>query len=156
MNDPLVKRDSRGRIVSGSSGNPGGRPKAVRELLDMARASVPKALALAAAFMDDDRLDPRIRLESAKFLASYGLGTPHKQLDDHNEEERRMLAAMSDLEIEDRAREILSTRPLRAVRTARLLPSREPEDATIEGEPRSEEQDGGLSGAGSTASGDRE
>lgn len=122
MNDPLVKRDSRGRLVSGSSGNPGGRPRAVRELLEMARASVPKALSLAVAFMDDERIDPRVRLESAKFLASFGLGTPHKQQADHEEDERRMLAAMTDEEIKNRAREILAERPTREFSKARLLP----------------------------------
>lgn len=66
----------------GQSGNPGGRPKQVRELLELARTSVPKAFALAKELMADPGEDSRVRLEAAKFLTSYGIGAPpREQLD---------------------------------------------------------------------------
>ena len=72
----MARRDALGRIAPGSTLNPGGRSKQVTELLDLARAATPKAIALAETYLDDEELDPRVRLDAAKFLASYGLGKP--------------------------------------------------------------------------------
>ncbi len=60
----------------GPSPNPGGRPKAVAELLDLARSHVPRALRLAARFLRDREMDPRVRLDAAKLVIAYGLGKP--------------------------------------------------------------------------------
>lgn len=69
----------RGRpFPPGQSGNPGGRPKAVRELLELARSQVPGSLELAVKLRDDEKQDARVRLDAAKFLVSYGLGAPPK------------------------------------------------------------------------------
>jgi hypothetical protein len=132
MSDPIVKRDPLGRILQGSSGNPGGRPRAVRELIEVARASVPKALALAVQFMDDERVDPRVRLEAAKLITSYGIGTPHKQQDDHDERERQEILAMSDAELEKHARQILAARVPPLVRIPKRFREGEVVDAVAE------------------------
>ncbi len=63
-------------VKNGASPNPGGRPKAVRELLELARTGTKEALELAMGFLSDVELDPRVRLDAAKFIASYGLGRP--------------------------------------------------------------------------------
>lgn len=72
----------------GQSGNPGGRPKQVLELLKYCRKRTKKALALCEKLIDDETTGEqfeeaasrvaflRIRLEAAKFLASYGMGAP--------------------------------------------------------------------------------
>ena len=72
-----------------ASGNPKGRPRAVRELLDRARKSVPAALELAEQLMGDAEVEARVRLEAAKFLTSYGLGAPPKQPHDDDEADER-------------------------------------------------------------------
>lgn len=69
-------RKADGRFLGGVSGNPGGRPKQVRELLELAREACPAAIELAKSYMGDAELDPRVRLEAAKLLMSYGLGKP--------------------------------------------------------------------------------
>lgn len=70
------------RFKPGQSGNPGGRPKQVRELIELARSTVPKAFMLAQALLADPDEDSRVRLEAAKFLTSYGIGAPPRdQLD---------------------------------------------------------------------------
>lgn len=74
-----VERVDGGRFAPGRSGNPGGRPKAVRELLDRARAAVPAAFDLAEKLVADEKADPRVRLEAARFLTAYGLGAPPKE-----------------------------------------------------------------------------
>lgn len=64
----------------GKSGNPGGRPKAVRELLERARCAVPTALDFAESLLLDEEQDARVRLDAAKFLTAYGLGAPPREL----------------------------------------------------------------------------
>lgn len=61
------------------SGNPGGRPKGVKELLELARSAVPAALALAMKVLGDDEEEARVRLEAAKFLTAYGIGQPPRE-----------------------------------------------------------------------------
>lgn len=84
------------------SPNPGGRPKQVRELLDLARRAVPQALALAMKFIVDEKEDSRVRLEAAKFITSYGLGTPPR------EPHPDALESMSDEELRQEILERLS------------------------------------------------
>lgn len=102
----IVKRDERGRIQKGTSLNPGGRPKAVRELLAVARESVPEALALANRFVADEEMDARVRLEAAKLLLSYGLGSPPK-LDDLDEDAASLRARFESMSDDDLEQEYL-------------------------------------------------
>lgn len=72
----------------GISGNPGGRPKQVLSLLKFCRKRTPKALALCEKLIDDEVTSfdeardmiayKKLRLEAAKFLATYGMGAPPK------------------------------------------------------------------------------
>ncbi len=91
---PWPKGKPRGSPIPGAipfpkgvSPNPGGRPKIVRELLDLARASVPDAFAFARKVLLDEKEQTRNRLECAKFLVAYGLGAPKKQEDDGGDED---------------------------------------------------------------------
>lgn len=71
-------RRPNGTFATGTTGNPGGRPKAVRELVELARSHVPASLELAVELRDDETEDSRVRLDAAKFLVAYGLGSPTK------------------------------------------------------------------------------
>jgi hypothetical protein len=104
-------RDSRGRIQPGRSLNPGGRPKEVRELLLLARSAVPQALALAAQFIANDQADARVRLEAAKLILVYGLGTPPKTEASPDDTEAEALRAMSDADLERFVRQRFIDRP---------------------------------------------
>ena len=109
-----IIRDEKGRVLPGRSLNPGGRPRQVRELLSLARTAVPRALELAASYVDDERMDARVRLEAAKLLLSYGLGAPPK-LPSHEEDEieAAALRAMSDADLERLVRQHLVARSKR-------------------------------------------
>lgn len=94
----------------GVSGNPGGRPKAVKELLERARRSVPAAFDLAEKLIADDDADDRVRLDAAKFLASYGLGAPPKSVpDEPSDPAADPLSRLSNEEVAELASKKLST-----------------------------------------------
>lgn len=141
--EPAQKKRKNGPGRPFYSGDPrinsGGRPKAVKELLEVARGHAPRAIALAASYLDEQpqpdldelerrlgleksldgnplaeairllvaearilrasaRLDPRVRMEAVKFIASYGLGSPPKQSDDEFSEmtDEQMVEAVLD------------------------------------------------------------
>lgn len=58
----------------GKSGNPGGRPKQVLELVRLARKSCAKAIRKAKTLLDNE--DGRVALGAATFLRDTGMGKP--------------------------------------------------------------------------------
>lgn len=96
----------------GRSPNPGGRPKAVRELLDLARKEVPASFELAVRLRDDENGEPRVRLEAAKFITAYGLGAPPKvalEDDDAGDESANPFEKFTDAQVAELASRKLST-----------------------------------------------
>jgi hypothetical protein len=89
----------------GVSGNPGGRPKEVRELIELARSAVPRAFALAQNLLGDSDEESRVRLEAAKFLTSYGLGAPPRQVQ-VTDADGAPLFGMTDEQLEARLKAI--------------------------------------------------
>lgn len=76
-----------GTIMRGFSGNPGGRIKKVTKLLRMATKHAPRAMAYAVALLDEPELSEepkdmltqrKVKLEAAKLLMAYGIGSPPK------------------------------------------------------------------------------
>lgn len=100
----------RGRpFKPGQSGNPGGRPKQVKELLDLARGDVPEAFALARKFLRDEEVEDRTRLDAAKFIVSYGLGAPPR--DPHDTQAAIYVNAdLSDEQLQARLDALLAKR----------------------------------------------
>lgn len=68
----------------------------MKELLELARSQAPKAIEYAAALLDDEEQDARVRLEAAKFLVSYGLGAPPKSvIEDDADDDASPLGALT-------------------------------------------------------------
>lgn len=65
---------TKGRFPKGRSPNPGGRPKAVVDLVTRARALTPAALDVLEAALASD--DDRVRLAAAGMLLDRGWGRP--------------------------------------------------------------------------------
>ena len=75
------KRGTRGRpFRAGESGNPGGRAKLPKEFHELARAAAPKALQMAISFVEDESLDPRVRLQAAEMVMSRAFGRPRQEV----------------------------------------------------------------------------
>src|SRR5690242_11968064 len=77
INLPKPQREIAGRWKAGQSGNPGGRPKAVKEIQELARSYAPEALERLAFWMrtDDSRASPSACIA----LLNRGLGMPMQQ-----------------------------------------------------------------------------
>ena len=60
----------------GSTPNPAHMRKTRRELVTLARESIPRAFERARQLLDDDNAEWRAWIEAGKFLAAYGMGPP--------------------------------------------------------------------------------
>ena len=92
---------------SGISGNPGGRPKHVKELLAKFKKDVPAARRFALWLLKNEDADHRARLEAAKLICLYGLGTPPKVPD--GDESDKATTGLSLEELRALARSKMST-----------------------------------------------
>jgi len=71
------KRKPRGKpFPKGVSGNPGGRPKQVRELMEIARALSAEGIEELAAIMRDKQLAPAMRMAAIDRILDRGMGKP--------------------------------------------------------------------------------
>lgn len=60
----------------GQSGNPGGRPKAVGVVRDLAREHTPNAINALAEIMNDEEVPPAQRIAAAQVMLDRGWGKP--------------------------------------------------------------------------------
>jgi hypothetical protein len=74
-----VKRDERGRVVSGAL-NPGGRPKADHSVTDLAREHTPEAMEKIVDLMRNGETQ-KIQFDAAVYIVNRGWGTPHQSVD---------------------------------------------------------------------------
>ena len=63
----------------GQSGNPGGRPKAEREVVEAARAAGPRCVEVLVDLLDHN--DSRVRMAAADHLLDRGFGKPRASAD---------------------------------------------------------------------------
>ena len=67
----------RGRpFPKGVSGNPGGRPKVLADVQELARERSPDAINTLVAIMDDQKAPPAARVAAANSLLDRGYGKP--------------------------------------------------------------------------------
>src|SRR6185437_14081531 len=68
---------ARGRpFQKGTSGNPGGRPRVIGDVQELARERSPEAINTLAAIMDDTKAPPAARVAAANSLLDRGYGKP--------------------------------------------------------------------------------
>ena len=98
----------------GVSGNPSGRPKAVKIVAEAARQAGPKVIEVMRDLMENHN-DARIRIEAGKVLLDRGLGKPtsHRDVEITGQVDHKMdfgdtyLAAMRGINHIDRAKRML-------------------------------------------------
>ena len=94
--------------VKGQSGNPGGRPKIEREVVELAREASPRAIGKLIQLVD--HADPRIATVAANSVLDRAFGKPTQPIagDDDKPpisvEERPSVDALAQLSPKDRAR----------------------------------------------------
>src|SRR6187401_1428768 len=71
------KMPGKGRpFQKGVSGNPGGRPKVLGDVQELARQKSPEAITTLANIMHDDKAPPAARVAAANALLDRGYGKP--------------------------------------------------------------------------------
>ena len=70
----------RGGFQAGQSGNPGGRPKEVREVKVLARERTATAIEVLARIMEDPKAPPAARVAACRELLDRGYGRPESAL----------------------------------------------------------------------------
>jgi len=68
----------------GQSGNPGGRPKAIAEVKELAREHTGKAVETLVSIMSDPKAPPAARVSAANALLDRGYGKPPQHITDES------------------------------------------------------------------------
>ena len=82
--------------IKGRSGNPGGRPKALREMTELAREKGPEAIEFLTRVVRDESELTRHRIRAAELLLDRGYGKPSQTV---HTNVARSFAELSDEEL---------------------------------------------------------
>lgn len=92
MPTEAIVRDPAGRFRKGVSGNPGGRPKALLSVQQLARMHTDEAVDVLVEVMRDQKAPAAARAAAANSILSRGWGSPRTEVaisDERSEEVRR-------------------------------------------------------------------
>ena len=81
------------RFRAGQSGNPGGRPKTSREIVDLARMNAPEGLEVLLSIMRNPEARDADRLAAVRELLARGYGRPSVSIVVHAAEEAPSISA---------------------------------------------------------------
>lgn len=83
----------------GQSGNPGGRPKAMRDLTDLAREHSPAAIETLASIMSDEDAPETARVSAATAILDRGWGKARQAVEQTTRHEGRRADELTDDEL---------------------------------------------------------
>jgi HEAT repeat protein len=88
-------------FVKGQSGNPGGRPKALQDIVQLCKEKSPEAIKRIISLVKSD--DERVALAAAQTLLDRGFGKPMQQIEHSGEISiaERLSATLARLEQEE-------------------------------------------------------
>ncbi len=91
------KKTPRGRpFKKGQSGNPGGRPKAIAEVRDLAREQTEKSVQALVSIRDSTRAPPAARVAAANSLLDRGWGRPAQTISGDPENPHKLIVEIID------------------------------------------------------------
>jgi Flp pilus assembly protein TadD len=96
MTSTVGRPTNRGSFQKGQSGNPGGRPKALAPVRDLARAQTEAAIETLVAIMTDTDASASARVAAATAILDRGWGKPTVQVETSVQ---RDLKTMTDEEL---------------------------------------------------------
>jgi Family of unknown function (DUF5681) len=76
------------RFTKGQSGNPGGRPKVIGEVRDLAQAHTAEAIDTLVAIMADEKAPPAARVAASNSILDRGYGRPAQTVNTALEDKR--------------------------------------------------------------------
>ena len=76
-----MERTGKGQFKPGESGNPGGRPKIVGEVQELARKATPMAIKTLERIAGDQKAPPAAQVSAATALLDRAWGRPAQALD---------------------------------------------------------------------------
>lgn len=79
-------------FVKGQSGNPGGRPKALKDVEEIARSHTPAAMQTLAAICVDPEQPGAARVSAANALLDRGWGKPSQPVEHSGEVRNRVIS----------------------------------------------------------------
>jgi hypothetical protein len=89
-----------GRFQKGKSGNPGGRPRVLGEVQELARQHGPEAIKMLTSIMEDENAPPSARVSAAGMILDRGYGKP-PQFTTGDEGRFKKATEMSDAELDE-------------------------------------------------------
>jgi hypothetical protein len=97
--DPARKGPNGGKLFQkGMSANPGGRPKGIKEIRELAQQFVPRAIYTIVRLMDDENVKESVRLAAAIELMNRGYGRPEQAISISHERKPVDLMTTEDIQ----------------------------------------------------------
>ena len=84
----MEDRKPNGQFAPGTSGNPGGRPAQLTEIVEMSRKTTPEIIETMTTIMLDTDEPTLARIRAGEFLANRGWGKPVEVLEQKIEDKR--------------------------------------------------------------------
>jgi len=76
----MANKNPPNQFKRGKSGNPGGRPKVLKGVRDLARVHTARAIEVLFEIMDDESANKQARIAAAKELLDRGYGRPPQDI----------------------------------------------------------------------------